>query len=1167
MASRNVANNQSVSVPIIAFGAVMSGVGVYYHVPSFAALWVAVIISAFMEPAPVLTGKDEKGQPQPASEREKRAFQTYSLLSRMKRTLFFPSSVFFDVRTPFWFGVSGLAIISVSPAFLPYRDVYSQGLDTLWWVNPIAVMFTLFSYECATREVAPLDYKLDQPQPLVTWKYIDPIKHLPFCVVGGVIGGVFGTKSAFRLGEQWIAYPLLFGAGAAVAIFGFGAYFSAREVAIEDWKNTAQASLLWTGAFGQVFAKTPIKVLRREVFDQVIVDTVETGTLPADDVAKKQDQFKSFVPEYDLTIFHATLLDGEGNKVEGQAARNRVHIILTPPNHVFDISPPNIDQQLLYYSVNAALAISLDRNLGGRVDNSQRMITSAISPLHKDDSDTAIWCAEVNKVNPDTDTALARSGDYIAPIMSELFGASVNSDDKVLHALVIGDVEDVDGINCESPIVARCAQYLGDRNPGGDVLSRFFARLMDESTWVGRFSQVKKVSAYPPEPQWATAREAKIGKATLHQMAFVTLNGSDPMTFMGEESNIAATLQGAPFVSVTGYTDSSNGRGHRHNQAFTLTWSHDRFATSPQTLLPPEVKRGGLWTAISTSSSPEHWVLAGVVNKSFDAAKIARPEVVEVKPLAKRGSSVQTWKISLRLHGGVTVAAIRSKLQVLKSALAVDWVGVYTSSRQSEAVLCAGKHPHEITLENDKDWSWLTEMLWQQAFYDSGTFSRSNGELPAIIDVSRLEYNQAMERIVFTLPAGIAISDVWKREDRLASATGSKFTRFTLDPDDGRNVIALVSQNDPLPDVIDYDFTVADRLKNVVVLGSSIEGTPLVWNPATDPHLLLVGLTGSGKSSAVQGLIYGTLANDWDIIIADPIKGAADFQPFKEWTSAFVDTIGSAGRGETLAVLESVYGEVQRRIALNAQYGVGNFSDLPDDVRPRRLVVFLDEFNSLISAVAPPKPPAGASSEVMTDYARKLSEYEAVLVIGKRVADIAAQARSVGVALVLIAQGLKRDDLKNIPGGGTLRTNLSRLLLGKASDGDRMAALRSPENVPRLGEPVPRGRGVFEPITDSGEIIQVWYSHPPTVNYPRELSARRTRPTWVLDYDKESALTAVRFEGEVIEEGVVEDLGDIDVDWSVFDPEPESGQEVVVNSVDSTPSWWNSEAVTTSANR
>lgn len=58
----------------------------------------------------------------------------------------------------------------------------------------------------------------------------------------------------------------------------------------------------------------------------------------------------------------------------------------------------------------------------------------------------------------------------------------------------------------------------------------------------------------------------------------------------------------------------------------------------------------------------------------------------------------------------------------------------------------------------------------------------------------------------------------------------------------------------------------------------------------------------------------------------------------------------------------------------------------------------------------------------------------------------------------------------------THNTNLARSLLGKATSGERMSALRSPDAAPALDGEVPKGRGIWEPLTTTGAVVQCWFA-------------------------------------------------------------------------------------------
>jgi hypothetical protein len=73
---------------------------------------------------------------------------------------------------------------------------------------------------------------------------------------------------------------------------------------------------------------------------------------------------------------------------------------------------------------------------------------------------------------------------------------------------------------------------------------------------------------------------------------------------------------------------------------------------------------------------------------------------------------------------------------------------------------------------------------------------------------------------------------------------------------------------------------------------------------------------------------------------------------------------------------------------------------------------------------------------------------------------------------------------------------LSRILLGRASWGDRVAALRSPDDAPPLEGEIPKGRGLFETTASTARVVQGWYASQP------ELAAGLARRLQPLDDSK-----------------------------------------------------------------
>lgn len=328
------------------------------------------------------------------------------------------------------------------------------------------------------------------------------------------------------------------------------------------------------------------------------------------------------------------------------------------------------------------------------------------------------------------------------------------------------------------------------------------------------------------------------------------------------------------------------------------------------------------------------------------------------------------------------------------------------------------------------------------------------------------------------LPATYMPSRHDARLDEVAtSVIGSPGWRVEVD---GPHLRAEVVPGEPptFPPAIPYPFGSAPD-PMLLPIGQRLGRSGADYGPEVavdleaNPHMLVAGTTGSGKSVVLWAIVGGALRAGWEVSIADGPKGGVDFAAFKDACSGWGDSLERAAE-----VTKAVYAEGQKRKEALKRSGARRWHDLPPADRPAPLMLVVDELTSLI--IPEPVPKGVPKDHPLVEEAneRNLAKAEILSTLGK----IARELRFVGISLVGATQ--KASVNTGIP--TELRENMSaRILLGlHPSEGQRKLALSNPELVPEvpahLAEDVraSRGVGVYELDGSPPGVLKVYWATP-----------------------------------------------------------------------------------------
>lgn len=1083
---------------IIALGVAGIGGAFYYGYPGMGAMWLAVVAAGWAEPRPVFTGpKDSYGAPAPQGPKERSAKNRYLLLNDLRWRMLVPNGDWMPGWPPLAAWVMAVAAGVLATA-LPVSE-------ELWaWVNGGATFILATQLPASMRRTkTPVD-----PHPGVRLNSLGKINHLRAVFISAVLAALAAALlSLALLGGvlTWLdlVLPGIAYAASLAAMAGIGVCWGSWQgAALTTWRQRVAARNQWEPRWQVAIPSvaktgTPTQIAHRTI-GGLTIDTFDAPpTLGASGlIALKPKVVSAIGGGVAVTMAPTPNLDSSGQPMPGTEHPLRVDVVTYPTDSPPDVTDPAMSQEEAAYMISAALSQAVDAFGSGGA----QYVFIDIEPIHVPPAVeevptgwSRLWASAPKAVpkqpepaddSEDEDESAASPMASSGAVWALRYGGA-----NTLHYARTQYAGMMPGhLGQHVQVLVNSWPENDPHHPGGGRLytgaitdpgtvyadpsmADMLANLMAEDTWNTRWSRVVKTGVNQPEPQFATAASGNVRVSEINSLAFTIKQGQEVAEFMKLEPKLATTLTAAPFVSIVGYPGPGGRPGDRHPQAFAVRWSNGPVPPSADHLAP------GRETSqrASTITTPEHWVLAGHLNAAFDAARLARPEVMSVRPLTKPGGNTgHIWQVEARMYGGVSLTEVRTKMGKIASTLSVPWLQVTPSKEAQCLVFVMGADYRKARLANpERDLGYLTDLEWQQAWVDAKLIS-PQGLAPTTIATNPLPTNDKVFALDFELPSGITRSRVKGAVDKLKGSTRNEFVEVRPGEHGPNSVRLLVCEEDPMPfpAAIDFDFVHSDASAGLIPFATGVEGEPISWNIEEDPHLLCVGASGSGKTAVIQMLLYPMIERGWEVHIADPIKAGADFRFAAPWLQSLTFTVE-----ETSAMMDAVYAEVQRRRNLNGEYGVGSYRDLPEDVRPPHSVIIIDEFTSLILADKPRKPTT-SDPDAMAEYEEAVRTATLVGNIGSKVARISREARSAGVTLVLATQRLTAKELDAIPGGNTIRTNMSRILLGKSTLGERQSALKDYESAPDLGDVVPQGRGLIEISGSPIRIVQSWYDHP-----------------------------------------------------------------------------------------
>ena len=856
----------------------------------------------------------------------------------------------------------------------------------------------------------------------------------------GAITGAGAVLLILGLGADFFVVPVwLFGLGIHLIVTAACMHGVSRNDGLAEWRDKVQARAQWVPRW-EAMKYPDVVMTDHQRVGAFVVDTFEAP--PSLGSAKAINLYNTVVPYLaaggDVTVAMLTVeaLDSQGQPIPGSAHATRFRVVVAPGDAQVQTLDPNVDVEEL------KLAAEVGAFTAARELNTQVPILLDLAPAHTAESTAAVW-----------------ETSWTVPLAS---AATV--------AWLLG-VDPESGIFSEGR-----STFFGDFT-GAALADKTLPGRMEkaayEARWAQRWTDSLKQGEKQPHLQYGAIKREKLGQTIeVSYEPFLVGQGLSPAQFFSKNmcDRIRTTLKGAPFLTVVGITGplaGNLGPGIRHAQGFAVVHSSTALPSNPAEIPSPGPRVRDV----------AKWVMGGLINRAFEDAKLPYPEVITAEALTRPQSKGHVWKVHLRLYDGVTTAILKANASKFTQSLGgVRWLRFEESEHGCYIVMGASPHADGVKFANPQALAYCDKLDWAQAFQDVGIRSVTDGSSPMMLENAPHETNPKITRLAFSMPQGFNLGKVIEATDKLRSATANDYVdiRPASTPD---KFVILASEENPIPfpAMLDWEASAetSGKAEHSIPFAYTTDGSTVSLNWKNDFHMMVLGGSGSGKSSFIQVLIVGALLRGCELYIMDPTKGATDFEFAAPWARGFAREGQHLGAGE---LTQHIGMEMTKRKQLNSEYGVGNYRDLPEEVRPRHMFVVIDEFQSLIKEVSKGalKVPDTTDEVELALFAERKNINDGVRKLAYWVGKFGREARAYGITVVLAGQGIKAPELEAVGLQG-LKTNFSRVALGKMTFGDMASAFKDVTILPNLGSVIPQGRGIFEGTSGDPLVIQSWF--------------------------------------------------------------------------------------------
>ena len=338
-------------------------------------------------------------------------------------------------------------------------------------------------------------------------------------------------------------------------------------------------------------------------------------------------------------------------------------------------------------------------------------------------------------------------------------------------------------------------------------------------------------------------------------------------------------------------------------------------------------------------------------------------------------------------------------------------------------------------------------------------------------ELSQLQIGPRVSRYEIKIPKGTRVDKIKRLSTDIATALGVRNIRLELSVPRKPQTIAIevpnsISGTVHISSIIRTKAFTDLNSPTPLVLGLDVTGKPVVEDLRKQPHLLIAGATGSGKSVCINTILVGMLMkaspDQLRLMLVDPKR--VELSPYAHLPHLIFPILTEAS--EAVAGLEWMIREMDRRYRLLKEHGVRSIESFNSKVEPSQrlpyIVIIIDELADLMMVSA--------------------GETE------QKIARLAQLARAAGIHLILATQRPSTDVIT-----GLIKANVpARIAFAVSSQVDSRVILDTTgaEKLlgmgdmlfmsPRYRHPI-RIQGAYTADEDINAIVDYW-----SRRYPQE---------------------------------------------------------------------------------